>query len=248
MAGDGRDLRGALRAVRGTAFRSGWSFGRAASARRPSYAGRGHARRGNHRARHGLQRGRTVRGQSRRGRHRARAADGRRVQPVAAQSDLRAGTRLQGRRRAVPQDLDLRARLDAGQRRARAALQRAGLPALPPQGRARPPARRGERDQPRRARRHSGTRRRAPPRRCPRPAARRVRAVAGPGLRAPDLGLLAARPSRRRRRSPRSGPRRPSRSRAARWCRCAGRIGRSTASATARSTRPPGSARASRRR
>ena len=56
------------------------------------------------------------------------------------QSELRAARRLLRRQRPVPAQLGHRAGIDPGRRRSGAAVQRARLPGLPPQGRARPPA------------------------------------------------------------------------------------------------------------
>ena len=63
-----------------------------------------------------------------------------RLLAVLGQPHLRAGRHVQARQRAVPQALGVVAVLDAGLRRARAAVQRARLPELPPEGRARPSA------------------------------------------------------------------------------------------------------------
>ena len=84
-----------------------------------------------------LRRAGAVRGAARRGGDLGRAGRRQRLLALVGQHVLRARARLQGRQRLLPQALGDGAVLDAGVGRARAALQRARLPVLPPEGRAR---------------------------------------------------------------------------------------------------------------
>ena len=70
----------------------------------------------------------------------ARPPDANAFSHVERQHVVRARARLQGRQRPLPQALGDGAGLDAGVGRARAALQRALVPVLPPEGRPRAPA------------------------------------------------------------------------------------------------------------
>ena len=89
---------------------------------------------------HGFRRGGAVGDPVRRLGDLSRRREPQRLLAALGQSELRAARRLLRRQRPVPAQLGDRAVIDPGRRRSGAAVQRARLPGLPSQGRARPPA------------------------------------------------------------------------------------------------------------
>ena len=83
---------------------------------------------------------RAVRADARRRRHVAQAGQPGRLLAFLGQHHLRGRGHVQARQRHFPQGLGVGAVVDAGVRRARSDLQRARLPELPSEGRARPSA------------------------------------------------------------------------------------------------------------
>ena len=95
---------------------------------------------GDHQAGHRLFEIRTVRADAGRRRNLAQAGQPGRLLAILRQHHLRGRGHVQARQRPLPQGLGVVAVVDAGLRRARADLQRARLPELPSEGRARPSA------------------------------------------------------------------------------------------------------------
>ena len=110
--------------------------------------GRAGAHRGGHAAHAGFFRGRGLRASTGGGGDSVHAVEPERVFASFRQHVLRAGTRLQGGQRHLQESLGVVAKLDRVVGRSWAALQRARMPALPPEGWPRPAAdaRRARRD------------------------------------------------------------------------------------------------------